>query len=187
MPLSLLNSDVQMHIFTTFWTSIPFAARCRSITAHATCYYPTPQETLWKKHCARRWNWLDLDASNNKQSTNVVLQDALELPTAAGISPFCNLSLLLSLASKNVSSHVDESIFMPCRWSRSGKSPAGYEYRASILKTVTTETVNRPCSLSDGGQGDLFERQPALGSLVPICTATVIIVRRKDRHSGSAR
>ena len=176
--LSLLNSDVQMHIFTFLDVD---SIRSMMQINHSTrdLLLSDASETLWKKHCSRQWNWLDLD--QKKQNTNVVLQDALELPTAAGTSPFCNLSLLLALASKNVSSHVDESIFMPCRWSRSLRRYTPRRSNATLqsqvlLQTVTTKTGESAVQFIGAvGQGDRCIRGdqplPRPEALVPISSA----------------
>jgi hypothetical protein len=183
--LSLLNSDVQMHIFTFLDVD---SIRSTMQINHSTrnLLLSDASETLWKKHCSRQWNWLDLDvdaasSDDSKQNTNVTLQDALKLPTAAGISPFCNLSLLLSLASKNVSSHVDESMFVPCRWSRSLRRYTPRRNGATsqnqvLLQAVTTGTGESAVQFIGAvGQGDRCIRGdqplPRPEQLVPVPTA----------------
>ena len=58
--LSLLNSDVQMHIFTFLDVD---SIRSMMQINHSTrdLLLSDASETLWKKHCSRQWNWLDLD------------------------------------------------------------------------------------------------------------------------------
>lgn len=142
-----LNSDVKMHIFNFLDLG---SIRNTMQVNHSTrnLLLSDASETLWKEFCARRWSWIDPEKTH--------LQDALQLPTAAGESPFCNLSLLLSLASKTISRQVDESIFMPCRWSRSLRR---YTPRRSgsqiLLKTVTTRQGEQAVQFIGAvGQGD---------------------------------
>jgi hypothetical protein len=66
-------------------------------------------KNLWKDVYHRRWSWL-------LPTTELV--DELSLPTAASSKSSINLSLLLSLASKNKPTTPDESIFAPCHWNR---------------------------------------------------------------------
>lgn len=179
-----LCADVQMHIFTfldvnSIRNTMQINHRTRNLLLSE------DSETLWNKHCSRQWNWLDLDVDSGDVDTSVtntnskkkkkkkkhchvtVLQDALKLPTAAGTSsPFCNLSLLLSLASKNMSHHVDESIFMPCRWSRSlrrymprrptaGAGAGPLSQVRVLLKTVQTVSGEAAVQFIGAvGQGD---------------------------------
>jgi hypothetical protein len=61
----------------------------------------TQAKVLWTQVARRRWNWLPADAN---------LVDAGKDP---------KISLLLSLACEHNPTKVDESVFSPCRWSRS--------------------------------------------------------------------
>ena len=120
LTLESLNDDMQLNIFefcdrNDVRSMMQVNHRYRNLIASSEA------KALWKLVCQQQWPWL------NNNTTDIV--DALHLPTAVlddsasnkhdDEEEMANLSLLLSLAAEHKPTTIDESIFSPCRWSRS--------------------------------------------------------------------
>lgn len=114
----LLSEDIQLDILSYLdvksiqsWIQVSNAAREIALNAEDAI------TVLWKPACERQWPWLQ----EQIESTSEFVKDALNvLPLhntdKKGIH--VNLPLLLSLAAKHKSTTIDESLFVPTRWSR---------------------------------------------------------------------
>lgn len=134
--LTSLNDDVQLKILEFCDTG---AVRNMMQVNHRYRNLITSEQAkaLWREVCHRQWPWLVADDS-------IVLVDSLHLPTAAldqkTTTEMANLALLLSLAAEHKSTRIDESIFAPCRWSRTLGRFRTIGGSAVQLKCVTLST-----------------------------------------------
>jgi hypothetical protein len=138
LPLSLLQlcNDAQIHIYA--FLDVDSIRQTMQVN-HAVrkLLLSDASETLWKDFVGRQWQFLDAAKAAFQDFCGFkAAVSADNTTTSTTDSPsLLNYQLLLALASKTCSSRVNESLFVPCRWSRS------LQRYAAITSPTTRRTV----------------------------------------------